>query len=168
MAAVLGQLNAHHQDGSPFQVSDMPFHRALAEKKAVRGVGMYIERQPKGEEVLIEMAAIPIWEEGIGGEMLGIIQTMIQESTPPQFRGRVMSLHGITFNGTMPFAALASSGLAVAFGLPFVILLGAGLYLTSTVLVLTFAGGGIAKVVAEARREFDIIAADATPAYTPR
>ena len=99
---------------------------------------------------------------------LGIIQTMIQESTPPQFRGRVMSLHGITFNGTMPFAALASSGLAVAFGLPFVIMLGAGLYLTTTVLVLTFVGGGIAKVVADARREFDIIAADATPAYTPR
>ncbi len=96
---------------------------------------------------------------------LGLIQTMIQESTPQQFRGRVMSLHGITFNGTMPFAALAASGLAVAFGLPFVMILGAGMYLLATVSVLAFAGGGIVHVVADARREFDVIAADAAPSY---
>ena len=64
---------------------------------------------------------------------LGLIQTMIQESTPQQFRGRVMSLHGITFNGTMPFAALAASGLAVAAGLPFVIVLGGALFLVANV-----------------------------------
>ncbi len=96
---------------------------------------------------------------------LGLIQTMIQESTPPQFRGRVMSLHGITFNGTMPLAALAASGLAVVAGLPFVMILGATCFLVTTCYVLTFDGGGIAKVVADSRREFDIIAADATPAY---
>ena len=94
---------------------------------------------------------------------LGLIQTMIQESTPQQFRGRVMSLHGITFNGTMPFAALAASGLAVVAGLPFVMILGASLYLAATVSVLTFAGGGIVHVVADARREFNVIAADAAP-----
>lgn len=96
---------------------------------------------------------------------LGLIQTMIQESTPPQFRGRVMSLHGITFNGTMPFAALAASGLAVVAGLPFVMILGAALFLATTAYVLTFAGGGIAHVVADSRREFDIIAADPAPAH---
>jgi MFS family permease len=96
---------------------------------------------------------------------LGLIQTMIQESTPQQFRGRVMSLHGITFNGTMPFAALAASGLAVVAGLPFVMILGASMFLVATVSLLTFAGGGIAHVVADTRREFDIIAADAAPAY---
>ncbi len=94
---------------------------------------------------------------------LGLIQTMIQESTPQQFRGRVMSLHGITFNGTMPFAALAASGLAVMAGLPFVIILAASMYLAATVSVLTFAGGGIGHVVADSRREFDVIAADAAP-----
>ena len=97
---------------------------------------------------------------------LGLIQTMIQESTPPQFRGRVMSLHGITFNGTMPLAALAASGLAVVAGLPFVMILGASLFFITTMYVLTFAGGGIAKIVADSRREFDIIAADAAPAYS--
>jgi MFS family permease len=96
---------------------------------------------------------------------LGLIQTMIQESTPQQFRGRVMSLHGITFNGTMPFAALAASGLAVAAGLPFVMMLGAALFLIATVGVLTFAGGGIANVVASSRREYDLIAANAAPTY---
>ncbi len=96
---------------------------------------------------------------------LGLIQTMIQESTPRQFRGRVMSLHGITFNGTMPFAVLAASGLAVVAGLPFVMILGAGLFLASSVAVLAFAGGGIAKVVADSRREFEIISADAAPTH---
>jgi MFS family permease len=96
---------------------------------------------------------------------LGLIQTMIQESTPPQFRGRVMSLHGITFNGTMPFAALIASGLAVVAGLPFVMILGASLYLVTTAAVLAFAGGGIAHVVAASRREFDIIAVDAQPSH---
>ncbi len=95
---------------------------------------------------------------------LGLIQTMIQESTPNEFRGRVMSLHGITFNGTMPIAGLAASGLAVAFGLPFVMILAAALFLIATVSVLTFAGGGISHVVAGSRREYDIIAAAATGA----
>ena len=44
-------------------------------------------------------------------------------------------------------------------------MLGAGLFLVSTVSVLAFAGGGITKVVASSRREFDIIAADAAPSY---
>jgi hypothetical protein len=64
----------------------------------------------------------------------------------------------------MPLAALAASGLAVAFGLPFVMILAAVLFLFATTSVLTFAGGGITRVVADARREFDVIAADAPPA----
>ncbi len=91
---------------------------------------------------------------------LGLIQTMIQESTPQQFRGRVMSLHGITFNGTMPLAALATSGLAVLFGLPFVMVLWAIVYAGSALFALQFAGGGIATVVDASRHEFDVLAAD--------
>ena len=91
---------------------------------------------------------------------LGLIQTMIQESTPAAFRGRVMSLHGITFNGTMPLAALAASGAAVFLGLPAVMIVCAALYVASAALVLGFAGGGIVRVVADSRLEFDALAAE--------
>ena len=37
--------------------------------------------------------------------------------------------------------------------------------MVATVGVLAFAGGGIAHVVADSRREYDIIAAEAAPAY---
>jgi MFS family permease len=84
---------------------------------------------------------------------LGIIQIMLQESTPPDYRGRVMSLHGITFNGTMPVAALAASGLAAFAGLPFVMILVAGAYLGFAAILLRSAGGGISRVVDHARIE---------------
>ncbi len=90
---------------------------------------------------------------------LGLFTSMIQESTPRDFRGRVMSLHGITFNGTMPIAGLASAGLAVWIGLPAVMLISAALYLLTTVIVLRFAGGGIRRVVAASRLEFDTVSA---------
>ncbi len=90
---------------------------------------------------------------------LGLIQTMIQESTPHAFRGRVMSLHGITFNGTMPLAALVTSGLAVAFGLPFVMALSALLYLVSALSVLRFAAGGIGQVIRDSSREYAAVTA---------
>jgi hypothetical protein len=90
---------------------------------------------------------------------LGLIQTMIQESTPQQFRGRVMSLHGITFNGTMPIAGLGASALSVALGLPVVMAVAAVIFLVASVAVLQFAGGGITRVVAASREEFATIAA---------
>ena len=90
---------------------------------------------------------------------LGLYQSMIQESTPREFRGRVMSLHGITFNGTMPIAGIASAALAVWIGLPNVMLLSAGCYLLGATLVLRFAGGGIGHVVEASRQEFEVVAA---------
>lgn len=90
---------------------------------------------------------------------LGLFQSMIQESTPREFRGRVMSLHGITFNGTMPIAGLASAGLAVWIGLPAVMALSAGAYLVAVAFVLRSAGGGIDRVVAASRAEFDTVTA---------
>ena len=90
---------------------------------------------------------------------LGLIQTMLQESTPPQFRGRVMSLSGIMFNGTMPLAGLAAAGLAAVTGLPFVMILMGALYAVLATLMLRFAGGGIGAVVSQSRAEFDVISA---------
>jgi MFS family permease len=92
---------------------------------------------------------------------LGIFQTMLQESTPPSFRGRVMSLHGIAFNGTIPIAGLASAGLATAIGLPAVILLSAGIYLVVVTYVLRFAHGGIDRVVRVSRTEYEEVQAAA-------
>jgi hypothetical protein len=90
---------------------------------------------------------------------LGVIQQMIQESTPRDYRGRVMSLHGITFNGTMPVAALGSSVLAVAMGLPAVMVLSAGIYLAGAFYILRFPAGGIGEVVRVSQSEFEIVAA---------
>jgi MFS family permease len=90
---------------------------------------------------------------------LGLIQAMIQESTPREYRGRVMSLHGITFNGTMPFAGLASAGLAAAIGLPFVMALSAGVYVVAAAVILRFAAGGIERVVAASAMEHDVVLA---------
>jgi two-component system, cell cycle sensor histidine kinase and response regulator CckA len=76
LAAVLHQMNARHPEGTPFRVEDMPFARALEQKSAVRGVQMMLERPPRSQPVLIEMAAIPLLEEGPERELLGVIQTM--------------------------------------------------------------------------------------------
>lgn len=111
------------------------------------------------------LVAVPVMA-GISfafSSQLGQVQTMIQESTPAQFRGRVMSLHGITFNGTMPFAALISSLAAVAFGLPAVMIVSAALFGLAAVAVLRFAGGGIDQVVAASRAEHDVIALQPVP-----
>jgi MFS family permease len=107
---------------------------------------------------VVAIAVLPFVSFAFSAQ-LGLIQTMIQESTPAQFRGRVMSLHGITFNGTMPLAALAASGAAVFLGLPAVMIACAALYALSATVVLRFAGGGIRQVVAESRVEFDALGA---------
>jgi len=88
---------------------------------------------------------------------LGLVQMMLQESTPGQFRGRVMSLSGIAFNGPTPFAALASAGLTAVFGMPAVMLSIAGLYLVLGTLLLARGSGGIGVVVDETRHEFEAI-----------
>ncbi len=91
---------------------------------------------------------------------LGIIQTMIQESTPGEYRGRVMSLHGMAFNGTVPLAAIAISGAAVVFGLPGVMLALAATFLVFGVGALRFAGGGIGRVVRDSWAEYHLVSAE--------
>ena len=74
---------------------------------------------------------------------LNMFQAMLQESTPRAFRGRVMSLSGISFNGTIPFAGIASSAAAVWLGLPAVMLIAAACYLVTVLYVMRFGAGGI-------------------------
>ncbi|MEX2245219.1 MAG: MFS transporter [Dehalococcoidia bacterium] len=90
---------------------------------------------------------------------LGLVQTIIQESTPAEFRGRVMSLHGIMFNGTMPFAGLASAGLVVALGMPVVMVISAALFGITACWVLRFSAGGIGEVVRLSAVEYEAVAA---------
>jgi predicted MFS family arabinose efflux permease len=92
---------------------------------------------------------------------LGLFQIMMQESTPGEFRGRVMSLNGIAFNGTMPLAALVISGVAGLTGLPSVMMACAALYGLAALWALRFAGGGIERVVAESFREFEMVSVEA-------
>jgi len=91
---------------------------------------------------------------------LGIIQTMIQESTPREYRGRVMSLHGMAFNGTVPLAAVAISAAAVIFGLPGVMLGLAATFFVTAAGALRFAGGGIGRVVTDSWAEYHLVAGE--------
>ena len=98
---------------------------------------------------------------------LGLFQSMLQESTPQQFRGRVMSLNGMAFNGTIPLAGIAASGLAVLVGLPEVMLAASAVYAVLAVLMLRFAGGGMERIVEKTREEYHQIAGlNTAPAHT--
>jgi MFS family permease len=90
---------------------------------------------------------------------LGLVQMILQESTPNEFRGRVMSLHGMTFTGTLPFAGLGSAALAELIGLPALIVLFAALFGVVSFVTLRFFAGGIDEVVRRSAREYEIIAA---------
>ena len=72
-----------------------------------------------------------------------------------------MSLNGIAFNGTMPLAGIAASGLAVWIGLPAVMMLSAVMYAVIAVAVLALAAGGIARVVQMSKQQYEIVAAEA-------
>jgi MFS family permease len=48
------------------------------------------------------------------------IQTRLQQLTPDDMRGRVLSVNGLAFNGVMPFATLSISAASEAIGLPLV------------------------------------------------
>jgi len=70
------QLKARHLDGRPWHAADLPFAVALREQRAVTGEWMRIERHPGGDEVLLELSATPIWEEGPGSQLVGVIQSI--------------------------------------------------------------------------------------------
>lgn len=79
----------------------------------------------------------------------GIVQAMIQESTPPELRGRVMALYGLSWAVASPVAGLAASALAGTVGLSAVMVASAVLAVALQGLVLARAAGGIRRVVDE-------------------
>lgn len=89
----------------------------------------------------------------------GLVQAMVQESTPPDFRGRVMALYGLSWAVASPVAGLAASALAGVVGLPIVIAVSAGLALVLQAAVLTRSGGGIRRVVEECAGEYGAVLA---------
>ncbi|MFZ5470353.1 MAG: response regulator [Myxococcota bacterium] len=76
LEACLAQVNARHPDGRPFKLSDMPFSAVLATGKEVPSAWMVFDRHPTGEEVIVEMTAIPVREQGLEGPLVGVVQTM--------------------------------------------------------------------------------------------
>jgi predicted MFS family arabinose efflux permease len=114
---------------------------------------MAINRDPFIAVVLAGFTSISF------SSQLNMFQSMLQESTPHQFRGRVMSLNGIMFNGTMPLAGIAASAAAVGIGLPAVMAISAAAYLVTAAFVLRVAAGGIERVVERSRAEYEVLAA---------
>lgn len=76
LSTVLAQLNARHLDGRPFRVAEMPFARVLHGESDDHQEWMVIDHHPDGAEVVVEMEATPIWDEGPGSELAGVIQTL--------------------------------------------------------------------------------------------
>ncbi len=77
--SMLVQLNARHLSGEGFRASDMPYFRALKEKEEIRGVTMAIDHHPDGREMILEMTAIPVREEGTD-ELYGVVQTLVDRT----------------------------------------------------------------------------------------
>ncbi|MGA9524477.1 MAG: response regulator [Myxococcaceae bacterium] len=77
--SMLVQLNARHLSGEAFRASDMPYFRALKEKHEIRRVTMAIDHHPDGREMILEMTAIPVREEGTD-ELYGVVQTLVDRT----------------------------------------------------------------------------------------
>ncbi len=83
LSLVLAQVNARHPDGTPFKAADLPSAHVLKEQRPVRGTTLSITR-PAGDEVILEMSAMPIWEESPGSEMVGVLQTLTDRTESKQ------------------------------------------------------------------------------------
>jgi signal transduction histidine kinase/ActR/RegA family two-component response regulator len=89
---ILAQLHARHPTGEPFRMSDMPLLRSIREKAPVRSVSMLIDR-PDGREIMLELSATPIWEEGVEGEIVGVIQTISDRTENAQKTQELMGAY---------------------------------------------------------------------------
>jgi len=85
LAAVLRLRGAQHPDGTPFRASELPLLRAVRERAPVRGVTCVLHR-PDGSELTVEMAAVPLYDDGAAedgtgeGELVGAIQTLVDRT----------------------------------------------------------------------------------------
>lgn len=82
--------------------------------------------------------------------MMGRISQTIQESAPPELRGRVMGVYSITFSGVMPFAALAISALSDRFGYPRMMEIASGLFVACGLVLVARAWRPLASLPAPA------------------
>lgn len=72
---VLAQVSARHPGGAPFRASEMPWVRAIEERRRVSGVRMAIDRHPDRAEVILELTATPLVDEATG-QVYGVVQTL--------------------------------------------------------------------------------------------
>jgi signal transduction histidine kinase/CheY-like chemotaxis protein len=79
LSSLLAEIHAEHENGRPFQASELPVTRALKEKAGVREVTMRIQRPGRGSAVL-EMSATPLFEEDGSQELVGAIQVMVDRT----------------------------------------------------------------------------------------
>lgn len=79
LGPVLTQLGARRTDGQPFRIHDIPLVTALKEHRVVRGTMMTIRRRD-GREKLLELSAIPLWDEQNDNELAGVIQTVVDRT----------------------------------------------------------------------------------------
>lgn len=123
----------------------------------VAPVGLVIQALTREPAVAI---IVQVFVSFAFSSQLGLVQTMLQESTPRDYRGRVMSLFGMAFNGTVPLAAIAISAAAVVFGLPAVMLALSATFFVFAAGALRFAGGGIGRVVSDSWSEYHLVSAE--------
>ncbi len=90
LAASLRQLNARHLDGRPVRLPELPSSRSLEANGAVLAGWMSIRRLPDGAELIVEMAATPIWEEHEERELAGVVLTLTDRTESAQ-RSRELS-----------------------------------------------------------------------------
>lgn len=80
---VLAQLHARHLDGQPFRLADLPFVRALKDKRSVKGAMMAIDRLSDGREAVLELNAIPVRQEGTDA-LYGVVMTLVDRTETTQ------------------------------------------------------------------------------------
>jgi MFS family permease len=66
---------------------------------------------------------------------------MVQTRTPDHFRGRVMGIYVVIFQGGMPIGSLLVGAIAAVIGLPLAILIGAGMMAIFVIGIWIFRGG---------------------------
>jgi two-component system cell cycle sensor histidine kinase/response regulator CckA len=75
LRALLLQLHARHLDGEPFRAHDLPHLRALADGREIRGAAMVVDRMSDQKEMILELHALPVMEEG-SSDLYGVVMTL--------------------------------------------------------------------------------------------
>jgi len=84
--------------------------------------------------------------------LVGLANTIVQERSPAELRGRVSAVAGLSFFGILPFAALAMGWMTDLFSLRHVLLGSAICYAAIGCFVLLWAGDAASKTDEAAAR----------------